>query len=236
MDLVKYSKWSLGAGLMVVLTACAQQPDRQAAGGRDNQDRAEGLAQEDVQSYAGQIQSLNVEEFGQVSGQANIQVREDSIQINVDVQELPSGVANLQILLGFPQDQVGYCPPTAGNGLGNGNANERASAPGGIQTPSGMPMILLQEDPTALPQGTEGGYTFQQSLSRSDLENAARQQFGMETVSFENMVLYVQGIPEGERVPGMQPPGTQPGDQGRATVPIACAEFEMFANGAANGY
>ncbi len=276
MNFFKLSKYCLGAGLMV-LTACAQQPDRQAAGERERGDRSNGMARdtlgmaEDPRTYTGQLQPINEQVTGAVTGEAVIDVRDDSVQVQVNVEEIPEGIANLQFLLGFPSEAEARCPAMAGNGAGNGYGNgmgndtgkthkdgtpkgaprgagngmappSQTQSPSQSQTTAGIPMIQLQDDRPGMPEVIENGFSFQQTLSRSQLETAARQQFGLDTLNYENMVLYVQGISEtGTTAPERTAPGTRPqpetpGAQAGASMPIACAEFQMQANGASNGY
>lgn len=159
------------------------------------------------------------------SGQVELVVGGETLEIAVRAAGMPPGIVHLQHFHGFADGTPARCPGPGADANGDGVVDVTET-----EAMAGVTMVPFHDDPTSLeikadtyPQAdAEGSYTYRQVASLDQLQKAFRDRFGGE-LALDRRVVFVHGVPEDVNLPDsansvMDVPA-------HVTLPIACGEL-----------
>lgn len=190
---------------------------------------ASASAAQDADSvWRADLVPMNTETTGSdATGTATLTVTDDTLTIHIDATGTPAGIMHLQHFHGFPEgDETSTCPSAEADANGDGIVDLIETEPG-----AGITMVPFHADPASMsivedsyPMADDAGaYTYEQSVSLSELDKAFAEEFPGQQIDFDRRVIFLHGVAEDTELPdSVQSLGEVPA---HITLPIACGEI-----------
>jgi hypothetical protein len=183
-------------------------------------------------SYSAQLQEINPEASpGEITGEVDITIVGDSVTFSVAAGGFEPGSMHLMHIHGF-RDTVDTVEAMCAASEQDTNNDDYVDL---IETQavSGVTLIPFHDDPVSLqiktdtyPTAAEDGtITYQKTVSLSVLEQAIKQQYGLNRAIFEHGVVYIHGVPATVSLP--ETVQSLPDVPASTTLPIACGELRV---------
>lgn len=212
--------FTLAAVTIAIFTMCQQQA------GEENDQEAQ--AETAAQTYRAELTPLNenVTEM-QTSGTATLTIEGDSLTISVEVQNAPPSIMHLQHFHGFIGDTTATCASMEQDTTNDSIVDLLETYP-----VSGITLVPFHQNPASLEIAAEtypvadstGSYTYQQTVSVSDLQQALKQQHDIDSLYLDRRVVYIHSVSEQTQLP--ESVQSLEGVPAQVTLPIACGKLE----------
>ncbi len=181
-----------------------------------------------METYRAEITALNESVTGKMpSGTASLQIKGDSLTINIELSDLPPDMMHLQHYHGFIDGRDATCASMDQDGNNDGVIDL-------IETKkvSGVTLVPFHDDPVSLEIKTEtypvadnqGKASYEKTLSLTQLEKNLRKKHNITTLLFQNRVVYIHGINPEKSLP--ETIQSLPEVPAHITLPIACGKLE----------
>lgn len=191
-------------------------------------------ASEEATTYHATLAPLNSDaNGGDASGEATFTVSDDDLTIEVTMDGVAPDIAHLQHFHGFAaSDETATCPTMDADTNGDGVVDLIETEPF-----VGTTMVPFTDDPVSMEivdatyptADADGSYTYEQTVSLSDLEAAFADAFPDQQLDLDKRAVMIHTVPESTGLPDT---AESMGDiPAQVTLPIACGEIEMVGNG-----
>ncbi|MFP7673671.1 hypothetical protein ACG74X_09990 [Marivita sp. S0852] len=188
-----------------------------------------GVAQDADGTWRADLTALNPDATQMAaSGTATLTVSGDTLTITVDATGTAPGIMHLQHFHGFAEgDATSACPGADADANGDGIVDLIETEP-----VAGVTMVPFHDDPANLEIVTEtyptadedGRYSYEQTVSLSDLEARFADAFPGQQLDFDRRVVFLHGVSEDMDLPETaQSLGDIPA---HVTLPIACGTLD----------
>lgn len=185
-------------------------------------------------TYEAELMPINSEiNEGDATGEATFTVSGDELTISLTVNGVSPDIQHLQHFHGFPDsDDAAMCPTMDDDTNGDGVVDILETAPA-----AGTTMVPFTDDPVSMEvfgatyptADAEGSYTYEHTVSLSELESAMGEQFPGQELNLENRVVFIHTVPETAELPDtVESKGGAPAYE---TVPVACGEIRLVGDG-----
>lgn len=163
------------------------------------------------------------------SGEATIEIRDDSMVITVDARGLPPEMAHLQHFHGFEDGAPARCPDADADANDDGVVDVTETAP-----MAGTTMVPFHDNPANMeiqaetyPRADgEGAYSYRQAVSLEAVRSAFQEKFGGD-LALDDRVVFIHGVPDDVTLP--ETAETKAGLPVHVSLPIACGELEPMS-------
>lgn len=184
----------------------------------------------EVATYQAVLSPLNADaNGGDANGIATFTVADDMLTISIGVDGVAPGISHLQHFHGFTDsDQAATCPTMDDDANGDGVVDLIETEP-----KAGTTMMPFTDDPVSMeivnatyPTADENGsYTYEETVSLSDLEASFAEHFDGQELNLDKRVVFIHTVPEDTDLPD----SAQSLDDipAQVTLPIACGEIEL---------
>ncbi|MFP4369583.1 MAG: hypothetical protein ACOC2K_03150 [Bacteroidota bacterium] len=185
----------------------------------------------DIVVYETLLSPLNTEANNgmETRGSFTFTQRDDTVIVVGEVNDAYPGIMHLMHLHGFEDGSEAQCAPDEADKNDDGVIDL-------IETRdySGITMIPLHSEPVTLEIHNEsypiadnrGNMRYEGRFMKSDLDAAVKEKFGIDTVNFNNFVLYVHGVAEDTTL--AESVQSLPDVPANITIPISCGELEQI--------
>ncbi|MFO7652767.1 MAG: hypothetical protein R6X25_02990 [Candidatus Krumholzibacteriia bacterium] len=177
--------------------------------------------------YRADLAALNAEAIGFAPrGTATLTVSGDSLMIEIEMQDTPPGIMHLQHIHGFTGAGDATCAEAAQDVNGDGIVDLVET-----EAVSGTTLIPFHADPADLRiaadsypvADADGRYRYRQQVALPQLQSALQEQLKVASLSLQDRVIYVHGVPAETRLPATVQ--SLPDVPAHVTLPIACGEL-----------
>lgn len=185
-------------------------------------------------TYEATLAPINSEvNEGDATGEASFTVSGDELTISVAVSGVSPDIQHLQHFHGFPDsDEAATCPTMADDTNDDGVVDILETAPA-----AGTTMVPFTDDPVSMEvfgatyptADADGSYTYEHTVSLSELESAMGEQFPGQQLDLENRVVFIHTVPETADIPDTAE--SKGGAPAYETVPVACGEITLVGDG-----
>lgn len=182
-----------------------------------------------AQHYRAPLQPVNPTISGPgLTGTVRLVQEGDELEVTVETQGLAPGIMHLQHLHGSRDGMDAECAP-----LTPEPGDDKVTDLIDTRQYSGITLIPLHDDPVSLdikadtyPVSTRaGGYTYSKTIDWPALKEAMAEQYGIENIDLQRMVVYIHGVPENTKLPNSV--RSLPGIPAHVTLPVACAQLDI---------
>lgn len=160
------------------------------------------------------------------AGEVSYTIAGDQLTITVTADGVPPDIEHWQHFHGFAEgDQAARCPGAGDDKNADGIIDVTETEP-----VAGTTMVPFHDDPVSMEvvrdtyptAGTDGSYSYTQTVSLSALEESFAPKFGGQQLDLDRRVVFLHGVPESTTLPASV---ASLGDiPAHITVPIACGE------------
>lgn len=186
------------------------------------------LAAHSATSYEAELQPVNSKVIdGKAAGKVSFERTGSQLLVTVTTKGLEPKLMHLQHLHGSRDGMEARCAPESADA----NDDEFVDL---IETHrySGVTLFPLHDDPPSLEIKTDtyptsdadGAYTYEQTVDWDELSEAVADEYDLDDLDLDRMVVYVHGVPDDFELPDSV--ASLPGVPAQVTLPIACAELE----------
>lgn len=176
--------------------------------------------------YVAHLTALNPAAAGSATtGEARFESNGDNLLISVNVRGAPAGIVHWQHFHGFKDGHDASCATARDDANGDGIVDliETGKASGTTMVPfDNAPAQMDVAHGTYPTAGSDGSYSYRQTVSMKDLSAAFGKAFGGPLL-LERRVVYIHGVPSHTKLPSsVASLGPIPAS---TTLPIACGKI-----------
>lgn len=183
-----------------------------------------------TEAYVAKIKEINPQlTKDDVSGEAIFIVADGQLSITLVVKGVAPNLMHLQHIHGFISGGAGTFPPSTADTNGDGIIDliETHKYTGKTLIPfNGAPIDLEIKSDSYPVANKDGLLTYQMTVPLDKLEAAIKKQYGIDKLALEDRVIFIHGVPEGEKLPDSVQ--SLPGVPAYITVPIACGVIKAL--------
>lgn len=191
-------------------------------------------AQDETVTYKADLSALNSDVTGSdASGDATFTISGDDLTIKVEMEGVAPDTVHLQHFHGFQDgDQNSVCPTVDDDGNGDGIIDIIETEP-----VAGVTMVPFHDDPVSMEiendtyptADADGTYTYEKTVSLSELEDAFAEEFPGQELDLERRVVFIHSVPDDTDLPNtVESLGDIPA---HVTLPVACGAIEIVTGG-----
>lgn len=154
----------------------------------------------------------------------------DQLRLQIEIDGVAPDIQHLQHFHGFADsDQAATCPTMDADTNGDGVVDIKETEP-----LVGVTMVPFTDDPVSMEivdatyptAGADGSYSYDQTVSLSELEQAFGDQFPGQQLDLEKRVVMVHTVPESTELP--ESVASLDDIPAQTTLPVTCGQIERI--------